>query len=75
MAIITPEIRQAIEAGGIPLRFEDLETRATYVLIPAEQFEAIRAWLSSPEAEVRSLEPILVDLAPEDWEDASHYDR
>jgi hypothetical protein len=75
MAIITPEIRQAIEAEGVPLRFEDPETRAAYVLIPAEQFEAIRAWLLSPEGEIRSLEPILADLASEDWEDASHYDR
>ena len=71
--IITPEIRQAIEAGEVPLRIQDPETRDAYVLIPAEPFQAIRAWLLSPKGEVRSLEPILADLAPDDWEDASRY--
>lgn len=43
-ATITPEQRQAIEdAGHAPVRLEDPETKARYILMTAEDFERVRS--------------------------------
>lgn len=44
--IITPEQRRAIEvAGGGPLRLEDPQTGQVYVVLKAEDYEAVRELL------------------------------
>jgi hypothetical protein len=43
MTTLTPELKQAIEqAGDEPVRLEDPQTRETYVLLKADDYERIR---------------------------------
>jgi hypothetical protein len=74
---MTPKLaedqRQAIqESGGIPVYVVDADTKASYVLMRAEQYEKMKAITGEDEAE--SMYPLLADLSPEEWEDASAYD-
>ncbi len=47
-------------------------TRQTYVLVPKEVYDRFRALLEEDDA--RLMYPLLADLDPEDWEDASAYE-
>ena len=50
MTTITPEIRQAVEqAGDAPVRLEDPETRAVYVVLKADVYEQMRLLLENEE--------------------------
>jgi hypothetical protein len=75
---MTPELtddqRKAIEQlGGGPVSIVDATTNARYVLMRAEDYERMNV-LTEPN-EVSSMDPLHANLAPEDWEDASNYER
>lgn len=70
MTTLTPEQRRAIErAGEQPVRVEDPETHASYVLLKAEVYERLRAVLDDADFDVRETYPIVWNLMKEDWED------
>jgi hypothetical protein len=72
---LTDDQRQAIEElGGGPVYIVDPNTNAHYVLMRAEDYEKMKA-PSEDDDDVSSMYPLLADLAPEDWEDASNYER
>ena len=54
-----------------PVRITDPETRREYVVVPAEVYDQLHHLLDD---DIRGMEPLLADLAPEDWEDLSNYD-
>jgi hypothetical protein len=71
MTALTPELRQEIEkAGGNPVRLEDPETNATYVLLKAEEYDRLKPDLGCenvpteqiPEGIRRSKEAFLREL-------------
>jgi hypothetical protein len=71
---ITDDQRQAIEqAGGSPVYIADPATNASYVLLRAEDFEKMKAQPDPDDASL--MYPLLSDIAPEDWEDVSHYEK
>ncbi len=47
-------------------------TRQTYVLVRKEVYDHLKALLDEDDA--RLMYPLLADLDPEDWEDASAYE-
>lgn len=48
MTVLTPEQRRAVEqAGESPVRFEDPETHAAYVLLKAELYERFKPFVES----------------------------
>ena len=51
----------------------DPMTRATYVLLRRELYERLKGIFEEDDA--RLMAPLLADLDPEDWEDASAYER
>jgi hypothetical protein len=75
---MTPELtedqRQAVEQlGGGPVYIIDPTTNARYVLMRAEDYEKMNVLTEADE--VSSMYPLLADIAPDDWEDASNYER
>ena len=69
---LTEEQRRAIEGrGGTPVSVVDDATNATYMLLRTEQYEKLKALTEGNEAE--AMDPLLADIEPEDWEDASRY--
>jgi hypothetical protein len=71
MIELTAEQRQELE-GPEPARARDPHTNETYVLVRADAYERLRAVLDGDD--VRHMEPLLADLDPEDWVDASVYE-
>jgi hypothetical protein len=71
---LTDDIRQAIEAaGGSPVYIADPTTNTSYVILRAEDFEKMKT--ESESDDVSSMYPLIADIAPEDWEDLSHYEK
>jgi hypothetical protein len=54
-----------------PVRVTDPDTNREYVVLRAEVFDRLRQLADD---DVRSMQPLLANLQPEDWEDASNYD-
>jgi len=74
MIELTEEQRHAIAtAGEEPPTVIDPMTRATYVLLRRELYERLKGIFEEDDA--RLMAPLLADLDPEDWEDASAYER
>jgi hypothetical protein len=71
MIELTAEQRQELE-GPEPARARDPHTNKTYVLVRADLYERLRGLLDADDA--RLLEPLLAELDPEDWVDASVYE-
>ena len=72
MIELTEEQRQAVAmTGGMPLTIVDPTTKETYFLIRSEAFERLRGVFDEDDA--RLMSPLLAELDPEDWEDASVY--
>jgi hypothetical protein len=70
---LTEDQRQALaQCREVPPRVLDPAANITYVLVRADVYEKLQDLLG--EEDVRPLEPLLAELAPEDWEDASHYE-
>jgi hypothetical protein len=73
MIELTELQRQAIAtAEESPPVIMDPETKAAYVLLRREVYQRLQGLLD--EDDVRLMEPLLADLDPEDWEDASAYE-
>jgi hypothetical protein len=71
---LTGQQRQALQKDSeCPPRVIDRATNTTYVLVRADVYENIQALLA--EEGVRLMEPLLAELAPEDWEDLAHYEN
>ena len=71
---LADDLRQALaKCGGTPLHLVDTTTGASYVLMPANQFEKFKAIAEGDEIE--TMYPLLADIEADDWEDISHYDR
>jgi hypothetical protein len=69
---LTDDQRQAIEErGGTPVYVVDPTTDASYVLLRAEKYERLKAITGENEAE--AMYPLLADLEPDNWGDASAY--
>jgi hypothetical protein len=71
---LTEDQRHAIqEHGGAPIYLLDETTSVGYVLMRAEQFEKMKT-LSDAD-DVSSMYPLLAEISPDDWEDASNYEK
>jgi hypothetical protein len=71
MIELTEQQRQELH-GSEPARARDPQTNETYVLVRADLYERLRTILDGDDA--RLMAPLLADLDPEDWEDASAYE-
>ena len=69
MIQLTKEQRHELGNPGL-VRAVDPETNEIYVLVRSDLFERIEGLL---EDDVRQMQPLLAELAPEDWEDLSAY--
>jgi hypothetical protein len=70
---LSSEQRRAIEEhGGTPVYVTDPDSDRNYVLLRAEQYETLKAGTGDVEAD--DFYPLLAEITPEDWEDASCYD-
>lgn len=73
---LSPEQQRAIAAcPDGPVEAVDPVTKRTYVLVSEQLFKHLQANSSDEEDAVRSMQGLLAELAPEDWEDASFYDE
>ena len=73
MIVLTEEQRREIASHGeAAIPFIDPETRAQYVLLRGDLFKRWKAVMDDDD--VRSMAPLLANLDPEDWEDASVYE-
>jgi hypothetical protein len=69
---LTEQQRQALaRSSESPPRVLDPVTNTTYVLLRADVYAKVQALLGDDD--VRLMEPLLAELSPEDWEDASNY--
>jgi hypothetical protein len=72
---LPPELSQAVSAiPDGPVDVIDPVTKKAYVLVSAEAYHRIQAVLGDEGDLVVDMSTMLVDLAPEDWEDASNYE-
>jgi hypothetical protein len=72
MIELTELQQQAIaEAQDSPATVIDPKTKLTYLLVRKEVYEQLRRGLDEDDS--RLMAPLLADLDPEDWEDASAY--
>lgn len=68
------ELRLAVTAAPDgAVKVVDQATHQAFYLVTATVFEELQRALRT-DSGVRDFEPLLADLSPEDWEDASHYD-
>lgn len=72
MIVLTNEQHRAIEdAGGSPVRVEDLATKTTYVILNANLYERIRALVESDDPGPKEFAPLMWDAMKGDWNDPS----
>ena len=70
---LTEEQGRALAAASeTPPRVVDPATRTTYVLLRTDEFDRIKSLLSGDDAD--ALYPLLAEVEPDDWADASAYD-
>jgi hypothetical protein len=73
-AELSPELRRALIATPDgPLEVIDPVTKKEYVLVSADVYERVQALLGQGTDAVHEMSGLLVDLSPEDWEDAANY--
>lgn len=70
MIQLTEEQCQAL-AAETPPRVIDPVTKKSYILVPVEVYEQMKRVF---EDDVRGMQHLLADLAPEDWEDIGNYE-
>lgn len=70
MIELNEEQRQEISRPD-PVAIDPL-TQVTYVLAPREVYDRLKVLLEDDDA--RLMYPLLADIDPEDWEDASAYE-
>ena len=71
MIELTEEQRQELDNPG-PVQARDPLTHETYFLVRKAVYERFEVLMG--EDDVRGMQPLLADLAPEDWEDAANYE-
>jgi hypothetical protein len=64
--------RQSQELAGLEAIVLDPWTKKQYVLVQKEYYERLRGGRDEDSASLMA--PLLADLDPEDWEDASAYE-
>lgn len=64
------QFQELTQPGAIVV---DPRTKKQYVLIQKEDYERLQKGIEDDSA--RLMAPLLADLDPEDWEDASAYER
>lgn len=70
---LTPQQHQALTAqADYPPRVRDPATDMTYVLVPADLYQRFQTLLDNDDPCL--MEPLLAELAPEDWEDPANYE-
>jgi hypothetical protein len=73
MIELTESQRQAIATSlESPPTVIDPQTQTAYVLVRKEVYERLKGILDEDDA--RLMAPLLADIDPEDWEDASAYE-
>jgi len=71
---LTEQQHQALtQVSRSPVSVLDRATNTTYVLVRADIYQKIQSLLE--EDAVSSMEPLLAELCPEDWEDSSNYEN
>ena len=74
MILISPEIRQALEAAqGGPIEVVDPTTQRVYVVVSAETFEKLQAIMD--DWNPRSMYPTMAQVMQDDWKDMDSYDQ
>jgi hypothetical protein len=68
---LTHEQREALLSGSEPAHAIDPATNTEYVLLRRDVYDRLKRMLDEDDA--RLFEPLLAELDPEDWEDASAY--
>lgn len=72
--LLPDELRQAVVASPHgTVKVVDSASHQTFYVVTATVYERLQHALQGDPA-VRDFERLLVDLAPEDWEDAANYD-
>lgn len=72
--LLPDELRQAVSAASDgTVKVVDPATHQTFYVVTATVYERLHQALAG-DGSVRDFERLLVDLAPEDWEDAGQYD-
>jgi hypothetical protein len=68
---LSADQQQALAARpGVPLRVIDPRTNETYVLLPLEQYEQVRALFEDDDFDVRDAYPLMDEVARrEGWDD------
>lgn len=73
MIELTAEQRRVLQET--PPRVLDPQTKIAYVLVKEDLYRRFRSVFGDDDtANVEDLYPLLADIAPEDWEDASSYE-
>ena len=73
-AELSAELRQALTATPDgPLEVIDPVTKKAYVLVSADVYQRVQELLGEKADLTREMSGLLVDLSPEDWEDAANY--
>jgi hypothetical protein len=60
-------------AEGQPFRFIDPKTNVEFVVLRADVYVRAKALVAGDEVAPEAMYPLLAEIAPEDWEDASAY--
>ena len=71
MIELTEHQRQELDYPGL-VRARNPRTNETYVLVRTAVYERLEVLME--EDDVRTMQPLLADLAPEDWEDPANYE-
>jgi hypothetical protein len=75
MTVELTEQQRQLLATESPARVIDPKTKAVYVLVPADVYDRVKALVEAEPFDPADMYGLLADLAPEDWEDASHYEK
>jgi hypothetical protein len=70
---LTEEQRHTLESAGDAVRVLDSQSKREYVLVPAEVYERLKHLLTDEDLDPEVMYPLLADIQPEDWEEASGY--
>ena len=71
---LTPEQHEALTGNGnTPPRAVDPVTNKTYILMDEQTYERLKGLLLEGDVDPETMYPLLAELTPEDWEEASIY--
>jgi hypothetical protein len=70
MSTVPPDLSQAIENSGVPLRLTDPRTKSEYVIIRADVYDRLRS-LFEDDYDPLAAAALFWNVMKEDWEDPS----